>query len=181
MERGFEPEAGEQNVTLDSACVPQADDLDKVRAVVDAVAAGARDSAEIASRTGFSTRHVEYRVRAAALLGLVRQGSVGMEVSPAGAALLRTRITSERERLLLLRAIDDSATLKSLAPDLNDEPPPSLEVLAERIEVATGLARSTAQRRASTLLTWRRRLRSPQLSLFDDDVLGASVVSSALR
>jgi hypothetical protein len=52
--------------------------------------------------------------------------------------------------------------------------------LAERIVDITGLSRATAERRASTLLTWRRRLRSPQLSLFAEEVLGTAV-GCALR
>ena len=71
----------------------------------------------------------------------------------------------------MINTIDDSVTLGSLIPDLTKEPPPSLENVAERIVSATGLSKATAERRASTLLSWRKRLRSPQLSLFDDELL----------
>jgi hypothetical protein len=150
--------------SLESTAVPQADDLDKVRAVIAAIAEGADNSGSVAEHTGFSLRHVEYRMRAARLLGLL--DDAGHPTRDAG-SLLATPSSSEDERLLWRRAIEGNATLNELAPDLFARQPPTRTQLAERIAECTAMAQSTAMRRASTLLTWRRRLASRQLDLFD--------------
>jgi hypothetical protein len=117
----------------------------------------------IATHTGFSLRHVEYRLRAARLLGLIDEG---FGVTTDGAALLTTRNGSEEERLLWRAALVRSLTFERLAPDLFARDAPSRDELAERIVANTTMAPSTARRRASTLLAWRRRLASRQLDLF---------------
>jgi len=147
---------------LDSIAVPQADDLDKVRSVVAAVDRGFTETAAIADRTGFSRRHVEYRLRAARGLGMVSEG----EVTPEGKALLATETQSEEERLAWRSALARCLTLATLAPDLFALRAPTRDELASRIVACTAMAQSTAHRRAGTLLAWRRRLASRQLDLF---------------
>jgi len=157
-----------ETARLASADVPQADDLDKVRAVVVAATDAAMTTADIAASTGFSVRHVEYRMRAALLLGLLKMGAEKYALAPRGKMLLATRQCSERERLAWLRIVEQTPVLATLAPDLFDQLAPTREQLAERIVRSCDMSTSTALRRASALLSWRRRLQSRQLSLFDD-------------
>lgn len=147
---------------LESTAVPQADDLDKVRAVVTAVGDGVIDPVAMAAHTGYSLRHVEYRLRAARSLGMVD----GAEVTAEGRTLLATARGSEEERLVYRTALARCIAFETLAPDLFDRTPPSRDELASRIVASTAMAESTARRRASTLLAWRRRLASRQLDLF---------------
>lgn len=151
---------------LESTAVPQADDLDKVRAVVALVADGVTEATALARRTGFSLRHVEYRLRAAQSLGLVDAARTDAGPTAEGRALLATPAGSEDERQIYRSAIARCLALEALAPDLFDRTPPSRDELASRIVASTAMAESTARRRASTLLAWRRRLASRQLDLF---------------
>ena len=153
---------------LESTAVPQADDLDKVRIVVDAIAKGVTDAIALAEHTGFSLRHVEYRLRAARSLGLVATAAstMGAELTAEGRTLLATGRGSEEERLVYRTALAHCLAVEALAPDLFDLTPPSRDELASRIVASTAMAESTALRRASTLLSWRRRLASRQLDLF---------------
>ncbi|MCA9621687.1 MAG: hypothetical protein KC731_21840 [Myxococcales bacterium] len=153
--------------TLATTAVPQADDLDKVRATLAAVARGAKDTLAVAELTGFSLRHVEYRVRAATLLGLLTADAEGFGLTPTAQGLLDTRPQSEEERLLWRQALAGWIALPVVAPDLFCAKGPTRDELATRIASSTGLAASTAHRRAGTLLAWRRRLVSRQLVLFD--------------
>ena len=54
--------------------------------------------------------------------------------------------------------IEGSPTLRALAPDLLAAAEPSGAALGARIMEATGLSKSTSERRARTLLSWRRQL-----------------------
>ena len=156
--------------SLESASIPQADDLDKVRAVVAALADGPRSTPQVAEATRFSLRHTEYRLRAAELLGLIAREVQQLFITPRGQALLSSCEQSEGERRVWLRCFAKTA-IAGLVPELFDHAEPDRDELAARLVDATGMAESTAARRAGTLLTWRRRLASRQLSLFDDAYL----------
>ncbi len=152
-----------------SVDVPQADDLDKVRTVVSAAtAADMMASGDIAAATGFSLRHVEYRLRAALLLGLLCKKDKGFELTAHGKGLLATKRDSERERRAWLDIVNASSIVGALAPDLFAEIGPSRDDLAARIAHLADVSATTAARRAATLLSWRRRLQSRQLELFPE-------------
>jgi hypothetical protein len=153
---------------LTSAEVPQADDLDKVRAVVVVATRGPMTTGDIAAETGYSVRHVEYRLRAAQLLGLLDKQKDGFALSARGRTLLDTRPTSERERVTWRHIVEESPLLSALAPDLFATVAPTRDQLADRMLDATAISRSTALRRAGALLSWRRRLQSRQLELFPE-------------
>jgi hypothetical protein len=151
-----------------SVDVPQADDLDKVRIVVTIATRGPMATGDIAAEASFSVRHVEYRLRAALLLGLLKKEKEGFVLTAAGKSLLATKTKSERERVTWLSIVEGTPVMASLAPDLFDLVPPSRDQLAERITRAADISRSTALRRAGAMLSWRRRLQSRQLELFPD-------------
>ncbi|MCB9525562.1 MAG: hypothetical protein H6702_19600 [Myxococcales bacterium] len=138
--------------TLD---VPQANDLATVRAVVYAVRKGNLSREELAEFTGFSKRHVRYRVHAARVLGLIDLEADLASITPLGERLLAARVKSDEARQVWKDAIERSPTLQVLAPDLLADQGPDAETLTERICEATGASPSTARRRASGLLRWR--------------------------
>lgn len=125
-------------------------------------------SGDIAAATGFSMRHVEYRLRAALLLGVLAKRDKGFELTLRGKALLATKQDSERERRTWLDIVNASTIVGTIAPDLFADAGPSRDDLAARIAQVADVSASTAARRAATLLSWRRRLQSRQLELFPE-------------
>ena len=145
--------------------LPQASALPKVRALVAAIRDGNdRDLRQAGEAAGLSARHASYYGLAATItLGLASTGE-RLEVTPLGSELLRTPRGSLEERAVLRRAIADSPSVTSIAPDLIDDEGPTMEALTHRL-IHAGLSPQTARRRASTLLSWRRYALDPQASL----------------
>ena len=141
--------------TLD---VPQANDLDTVRAVVRAVSRGADSMESIAEFTGYSFRHAQYRLHAARVLGLIQMDGDVVSMTVLGDRLIASALGSDIERQVYWDAIQRSPALSIIAPDLLSPNAPSLDTLTMRLFEIASLSRSTAERRASGLLTWRRRV-----------------------
>lgn len=141
--------------TLD---VPQANDLDTVRAVVRAVSRGALDWQQVAHFTDYSRRHAEYRLHAARVLGLLAAEGDEYRVTTLGERLLEAERNTDVERAVYYDAIQRSPVLQVLAPDLVAPRGPELETLTQRIIEETDLGRATAERRAGGLLSWRRQV-----------------------
>lgn len=150
---------------IDSADVPQADNLRAVRLVVRALSQGFREASSIAREAGIQPRHVAYAQNAARVLGLVdARGGLTLR----GASLLATVEHSEAERALLTQAYAESPALARLCPGLLSPEAPSRDALTQRLIDVAGLSRSTAERRAQTLLSWRAQLVPSTPSLFSD-------------
>ena len=145
-------------IELNSADVPQEDDLAKVRLVLEGLAAGLWNTQDLADKSGVSRRHVGYSINAAIVLGWVVDGETGLGVTDSGKALLSQKKGTPEERAGLRQAVEGSAALKEVAPDLLGEAAPTRAQLGERICAATGLAKSTGERRAQALLAWRRQV-----------------------
>ncbi len=144
--------------TLD---VPQANDLDTVRAVLRATSLGADDLDAVCDFTTFSRRHAQYRLHAGRILGLLRLEGDDVSITPLGERLVEAHPHTDAERQVFYEAVQSSAVLALLAPDLLSRNPPSVEDLAERLFREAGLGRNTALRRAGGLLTWRHRILGP--------------------
>jgi predicted AAA+ superfamily ATPase len=146
--------------------VPQTDKLGKIRAVVDALAAGAATRVDLQRVTKFSERHVNYAIASGKVLGLLaelRKTDVGLTAR--GSELARTTAGSADEKALLFRAVVESPGIKKIAPTLLGPTGPSRQHLAERIRALARISRSTADRRAQALLAWRKQLIAPQAAL----------------
>ena len=104
---------------LTAVDVPQADNLRTVRAVSDAVALGSTTPEDVALATGYSIRHVHYRMHAGRVLGLVIVAGRSL-IGPTDEAyaLLDTEPESAEELDLFEQAIKASPIMKVLAPDL---------------------------------------------------------------
>jgi predicted ATPase len=141
--------------------VPQTTLL-RIRAAVDAIAAGAKSSKEVALRGKMSGRHAIYAIGAARTLGLVESDTSGLKLTTGGRGLASHVPESEGERVAFRNAIRRSALLKVAAPELLEAREPSREQLARRLARAGKLAPGTADHRAGMLLEWRRIVTSPQ-------------------
>lgn len=142
---------------LHSADVPQEDNLTDVRRTVEAIGSGLEDTQGIAERTRRSRRHAGYAVNAAIVLGWVEAGDA-LVVTGQGRKLLATAEGSEAERAAYREAIEKSPSVSAIAPSLLGTEQPARAAIAEQISKLAGLAKSTAERRAQTLLSWRRQV-----------------------
>ena len=137
-----------------------------MRACVDACASGARTPGKIQEKTGISERHTSYALAAARTLGLVEGDKGGPSLTSLGKRMSATVPSSEEERLSLVAAVTESATLQALAPGLLGPSPLSNATLADHIAQVSGLPAETAAHRAAMILQWRTVLLEPQLRLF---------------
>lgn len=170
---------------MESVDIPQADSLDRLREVVNAVRAGRRDPRAVGTYAHLSDRHASYYLHAARVLGLAEETDAKhWTVTPRGRELLDATPHSAAETSALRRAIAQSVILRAIAPGLLGTEPPDAKKLARRIGDIGLLAPATAMRRARTLLAWRERIREPQGYLFstiDDSAVPPSVVRAAER
>lgn len=143
---------------IHSADVPQEDNLGDVRRTVEAIAAGLEDTESIATRTARSKRHVGYAINAAIVLGWIEVGDEKIAVLEQGKKLLAQAADSEGERTVLRESIDKSPVLRALAPGLLAPAGPTRDQLSTQIQALAGLSKSTADRRAQALLSWRRQV-----------------------
>jgi|GEM_PF-3427388 len=143
---------------LESKDIPQADSLENVRRIVDAVVDGLRTKAEVSERTGINPRHVLYGLHTARVLGFVTDGDGGFSATELGKALhgLTPNSTEELERFRT--SIQANELIAAIAPQLLSSKPPTQDVITQKIVKATGLSESTAGRRAQTLVSWRTQL-----------------------
>jgi predicted amidohydrolase YtcJ len=142
--------------------IPQADDLPRVRRVLEALVASGRaaepgpgDTAALAAATGVAARHVSYALAAARVLGWL---DAGFALTPAGQSLLATLAGSPDEHRLLVEAVVGCPVLETLGVDLLGPVEPRASELCALIQRASELSESTAMRRATSLLAWRRQL-----------------------
>jgi predicted ATPase len=165
-------------VKLRSSDLPQANELEKLRLVVDAVRQGAGTTREVGEETGISPRHVNYYLSAGRVLGFLARGSRlgGLRLTTAGLSLAKTTRRSTHEHEIFISAVQDSAVVKAVASKLLSERGPSAAEITERIVHLGGLSATTAARRASCLMSWRQQLvksHDVQLTLLvDNDKIG---------
>jgi len=142
---------------LPSTKIPQVNKLDDLRTVVQTIEVGAGTHSEIARWTGFSMRHVAYALHAVKVLNLV-DVDAGLSITKAGEALLVSEINSPAETEVFRGAIEGAEVVKRAVPSLLSDDEPDLKQVAKKIMAISGLAPGTAERRARTLLSWRRQL-----------------------
>ena len=135
--------------------VPQAEDLSEVREVVSAIRDVGVETEQLAEHTGFSIRHVCYRLHAAEVLGLL---DADRAITGRGRVLLATSPGSENERQTFRQAVESCQVVKLVVPDLFESETFELETVAGKLEALAGLSKSTAERRARVLAAWRRQL-----------------------
>ncbi|MFT7624792.1 MAG: hypothetical protein ACI9WU_003982 [Myxococcota bacterium] len=151
-------------LAIDSACIPQQDDLGKVRDLVAAMHRGV-PRAELGDVVGLSSRHVRYTLHAARALGLTVQDGKAWNITPTVADLLGVEAASDSEKQVLRRLVSDSPALMAVVPELFTDSSLELETLGERLMEKAGFSGSTAMRRAMTLLAWRDALQPVEVKI----------------
>ena len=149
------PFAEEPTSLYTAAEVPQADKLDTIRRLAEAVGMSVVSREGLRKATSLSTRHLAYYRRAAAVLGLVLDDEKGKPMlGPAAAKVLAVPAGSNAERAAFLEAILAARALKPFRALFEGEEFPR-EKIADRIIAISGVSHSTAMRRAGTLIAWR--------------------------
>jgi hypothetical protein len=144
-----------QSTCIRSLDVPQADSLPLIRKAVEAVNDGNEGVNAISRCTGFSERHVRYRLQAARILGILRED---LSISPQGNRLLQSTPGSGQEMEIFRQCVRASKIMASLAPALLDNEQLEVTAVSKRIQALSGLSAATADRRAVVLRAWHRQL-----------------------
>jgi hypothetical protein len=146
-------------VKLKTSDVPQADSLALVRRLLEAIATSPSTAVKDLSQcTGFSERHVRYRMQAARILGFLPAADEPALTARAK-RLLATGVGSPDEKKQLASAVNDCPSMRLIAPNLLDSDTVDIKKLADRIARLSGLSPATAKRRALVLRSWHRSLR----------------------
>jgi hypothetical protein len=158
-------EIGQQTIEgpITTIDIPQADSLDKIRVVLDAMSTGNTYLADLQKLTGFHYRHLHYRLHAARILGLSKVSYTLAILTESGFALASTIPSSDEERKAFANSINKSHVMKKIAPHLlTAKTDPTAHVIARRISSITDVSAVTAMRRARSILAWRRQILDPQ-------------------
>lgn len=147
---------------LESKDIPQADSLENVRRIIDAVADGAKTKADVSERTGINPRHVLYGLHTARILGFLVEADGGFGTTAGGTALRTHAAGSTEERDAFRAAIEGSDIIGAIAPAILSAKPPTQDAITQKIVKLSGLSESTAGRRAQTLVSWRTQILAPQ-------------------
>lgn len=144
---------------LRTADVPQADDLDRVIDVVEAVQDGAKRDVEIAAKLGeYDPRQGRYYRLAAELLGLITNEANNSEITKLGRDFVE-RENTEREALLP-QIVLNSKLFRALMPFLKRHPDGiTRSEILEFVLSLTDLAETTVERRLTTITNWLERVR----------------------
>lgn len=145
-----------------TADIPQADRLAHLRRLALAIRDGVSHPATLQEYLSVDERHFNYYRQGAELLALVEQREERLSLTSLGDRLLATGEGSLDERAVFRHAIAQARPLAPFAPFFAGERM-TVTQLAGRIRTLSGLARSTARRRAQTLDRWRRYLIGPEL------------------
>ncbi len=135
--------------------MPQADSLPFIRRVVDAVNDDTPGVPAISKSTGFSERHVRYRLQAARILGLLAED---LSITTNGKRLVGTTPGSSEEAEVFRECAGASKILSALAPGLLSTEKLDVSMVSKTIQALAGLAPATADRRAVVLRAWGRQL-----------------------
>lgn len=147
--------------------VPQADRLENVRQLAMALRDGIHNAPALLELLGVDQRHFNYYRRAGEILDLIQSvNEEAMSLTERGRDLVATQEGSPEERRVFATAIRSARALRPFTSFFDGEELP-LSTVAERLATLTGLSQSTAQRRARTLLQWRRYVDAAPASTTD--------------
>lgn len=141
------------------AAVPQKS-LESIRRLLEGLERGLTGR-DLEVACAMKERHVYYTLVAARTLGVLTEED---ELSRAGRNVLSQEPWSLGERDAWKKALLASPFFRVVVPDLLGDDPPSKDELAGRLQRLTGLSLSTATRRTTDILGWRRTILSQKQS-----------------
>jgi hypothetical protein len=142
-------------MTLESADIPQADQLWDVARVPEAIDRGRRTTETIAEYIGMKVvRQGHYYIQAARILGLVAEGGPGDEPKLTTLGRGFARSNRAEQRTYLRRLMFHRDPMRSVIAALRAGEGLDRAGLARVLQELAPLADSTAQRRTHTLAAW---------------------------
>lgn len=168
--RGQMPVSKLQNLSLDkptagyssydASLTPQASDLDRVAASVDAIANGANTSGALGESFKVTARDANYYANAAEYIGLVRKGESmdgvhEYELTENGHIF---KSADAATRVEMLKELANTTPLMKAYHESGKD----RSKLEEAIRDNGGYEETVAKRRASALVSWDRKLNSPE-------------------
>lgn len=151
--------------TYDSSLIPQANDLEKVSSVVDAIDNGANTAGGLGESFGINSRQGNYYGNAAEYIGLVQRSesmdnTTEYELTPNGKVF---KDSSPAERAVMMRELVNSTpVMKSYIESGRDK-----KQLEQYIRDSGNYESSVATRRADSIVNWDKKLNS---STFESEI-----------
>lgn len=154
--------------------LPQASDLGKLRALLEAVSGGMRHAQAIGVRMGAkpkgAARHASYYRQAAEILGLLESGR--WRLTALGSRVVAAQAGSSEELGLMRSAIAGSDELGPLRDAILASTAPNVDALVEQMaRLLPGLSLATVRQRVRATLRWREALGSTTAGRQDGAVL----------
>lgn len=144
--------------SYDNSLIPQASDLEKVSSVVDAVSNGATSSAALGESFDITAREGSYYGNGAEYIGLVSKnemddGTTEFMLTENGRLYQQA---SSGDRMVMLKELVDATPIMQSYKG-NGKSKEKLESIIQE----SGYTPGVAQRRASSLISWDKKLSSP--------------------
>jgi hypothetical protein len=144
-------------VSYENWPLPQADNLDKIATVVDAIEGGATTSDSIGESIDTVDRQGSYYANAAGYLGLVEKSKDDIGVTQYSLTIAGQQFlaSDEKERTVMLsQMIEQTPLMQSYRETGGDKSK------LEKTIVENGLENSVAKRRAASIVTWSEKLKN---------------------
>jgi hypothetical protein len=142
---------------LKSKYIPQADRLDSIRDILEAVDRGSDTINKLEENTNINRRHILYRISSAEILSTLCRDK-NLKITTYGHAWLKTQRGGEDEAALLRELIENSYFYNLISPELFGIGVADKDDIVNRIVMYSNMSRSTALRRATTISAWYSQL-----------------------
>jgi hypothetical protein len=135
--------------------VPQANDLHTICDLIALVNEGIEAKETLTAQLVLVSREIEYYKHAARILGFAHFEPPDFWLTENGKRYLRG-VRSEQKRALLARAVREAEIFRELLSELKDREP-TKDNVTEFLIRRTALNRTTARRRANTIIAWLKQ------------------------
>ena len=139
-------------MNIQSRDIPQADDLDEVIMVVEAVAKGKRTTKTIARALGVTERQGQYYRRATEILELIICKGVESHITLTGKKLLDSK--PKEQQKILIDKIQNIPIFQLTISTLKKNEACTEYELIEEIKKSTNMTKSMLRRRLRTIISW---------------------------
>ena len=143
---------------IDSRDIPQANSLEQIRKIVEAIFHGYIEAQLIERETGLQNRDISYSIHAGRTLNLLTGDGNKIKITALGAELVASARKSLKEHEVFRQAINNSPIIGTIFPRILDSTSLTKDDVTRRIMQFSSLNENTARRRASTIISWRRQL-----------------------
>ncbi len=142
---------------IETTDVPQANSLHRVCDLLALVDEGIEDKQDLMRQLGLVERELDYYKHAARILGFAHFEPPEFYLTENGKGYLKG-LRSEEKRAVLASAVREASIFKKLLSQLQEKQLDKENVTAFLME-RTGLNRTTARRRADTIIAWLKYTR----------------------